>query len=110
MMRLIVEEAVGSQPDMAVVSRRGDTDLETAIGRDHVDVVIVHQPPASEDRAYRRLLVTHPRLKIVVITELGRHATLYQLREREVPDVSPATLIEAIRTSLDDDGAARRDQ
>ena len=110
MMRVIVEGAVGSQPDMAVVTRRGDTDLETAIGRDNVDVVIVHEAPASEGRAYRQLLATYPCLTIVVITGLGRDATLYQLQKREVVDVSPVTLIEAIRTSLRDEDAAKSDQ
>jgi DNA-binding NarL/FixJ family response regulator len=98
MMRSIVEDVVASQPDLRLAGTWDDSNLEEAVARSEADVLIVEERADRQEVFYRSLLVTHPSLKVLVLTQDGRNATLMGLRRVRLADTSPTTLIEAIRS------------
>ena len=99
MLRSIVEGAVAAQPDMQLVGAANGT-LDDAVAQIGADVLIVEERSDRPEAALRRLLVTHPSLKVFVLTQDGRNATVLELRRARLADASPTTLIDAIRTVL----------
>ena len=100
MLRSIIEGAVASQPDMRVTEYREDASLEESVSGTAADVLIVHEQPDWPEASFRRFLLAHPSLKVFVLTQDGRNATLLELRRARLADASPTTLIDAIRTVL----------
>lgn len=101
MMRDIVGGAVESQADLMVVGTAPEADLEVAIACHAPDVVIMGDRRLAAARL-GGLLVGHPRLQVAVITGEGRAAQVYRLGRVDVAELSPASLVEAIRASLND--------
>ena len=98
MMRSIVESAVASQPDLQLAGTWDGGNLEEAVARCEADVLIVEERPDRNEAFYRPLLLTYPSLKVLVLTQDGRNATLMGFRRVRLADASPTTLIEAIRS------------
>ena len=100
MLRSIIESAVAAQPDMRVLEYTEHGSLEETVARTHADVLIVNEQPDRSETWFRSLLAMHPWLKVFVLTQDGRNATLLEFRRDRLADASPTTLIEAIRTAL----------
>jgi hypothetical protein len=100
MMRSIVEQAVASQADLQVAEDCEDADLEVAVTQCRADVLIVAERADRTEAFYRPLLLTHPSLKVLIVTQGGRNATLIGFRRVRLSDASPASLIDAIRSEL----------
>ena len=100
MMRDIVDAAVEAAPDMEVVGCVHHTELDTAVERLEPDVAITGAPNGEGAGLARRMVLGHPRLKVVVISRDGGSARLIELRQIVVDDLSPAALIETIRAAL----------
>jgi DNA-binding NarL/FixJ family response regulator len=99
MLREIVGELVRTEPDLSILGDYGDRGqaLE-AIERKSPDVVIIGLeglawPDVSD------LLRHHPGLRVLAVSADGSESCLYELRphERMLGDVSPRTLLAAIR-------------
>jgi len=106
MLRSILTGAVTAQPDMRLVENMESATLEEAVERNAPDVLIVNDEPERPEATFRQLLVGHASLKIFVLTQGGRDATVLELRRAHLADMSPSTLIEAIRTLLSRDANA----
>jgi len=98
LLRSILARAVGSQADMDVTEHFGEADLDTAIVRSRADVLIVSERTGKSEARYRKLLLARPSLKVFLLTEDGRNATLLELTRARLMDASPAAIVEAIRT------------
>lgn len=105
MMRSIVENAVASHADLQLAERCDGVDLEQAVDRCGADVLIVEERTDRSEAFYRLLLVTHPSLKVFILTQDGRNVTQIGFRRVRLADASPNGLIEAIRTELHDEAA-----
>ena len=64
------------------------------------DVLIVNEQSDRPEDSFLQLLLSHPSLKVFVLTQDGRNATLLEFRRARLADASPTTLIEAIRSVL----------
>lgn len=106
MMRSIVEGAVASQVDLRLAEDCEGTDVEEAVDRCSADVLIVEERGDRGEGFYRPLLMTHPSLKVCILTQDGRNATLIGFRRVRFADASPTSLIEAIRSELQNDAPA----
>jgi hypothetical protein len=84
---------------VAVVGVISEGDLPGAIWRTRADVVVVGQDPQGERDSYLSLLLRHPRIKVLAITENGNSGALYELRPRRIflGKISARTLVKAIR-------------
>ena len=102
LLREIVEAAVRFQPDMELVNAPDGNDLPMVIKGRQVDVVIAGEREADNPGLGEQLLLKNPHLKVVVVTEDGREARLFELRQVRVPDVSPQGLVDAIRAAVAD--------
>jgi hypothetical protein len=98
MLRSIVAGAVEAQPDLRLADDSGSDTLEDAVARTKADVLIA--PDDRPEASFRSLLVAQPALKVFVLTQDGRNATVLELRHARLTDASPTTLIDAIRTVL----------
>src|SRR5688572_11187503 len=100
MMRSIVERAVASEADLQVAEDCEEADLEDAVTRCQAAVLIVAERADRTEAFYRPLFLTHPSLKVLILTQGGRNATLIGFRRVSLSDASPASLIDAIRSEL----------
>jgi len=100
MMRSIVERAVASQADLQLAEDCEGADLEDAVARCGADVLIVEESADRSEASYRPLFLTHPSLKVFILTQGGRNVTFMGFRRVRLPDASPTTLIAAIRSEL----------
>lgn len=100
MLRSIIEGAVAAQPDMRVIEHSEHESLEETVVRTHADVLIVNEQPDRSEMWFRSFVAAHPWLKVCVLTQDGRNATLLELRRDRLADASPTALVEAIRTVL----------
>jgi hypothetical protein len=94
----ILHHIVAAGPNMAVVGVVTDGDLPGAIRRTRADVVVVGQDPQGERDSYLPLLLRHPRVKVLAITDNGKSGALYELRPRRIflGEISARTLANAI--------------
>jgi DNA-binding NarL/FixJ family response regulator len=106
MLRSIVGGAVAAQDDMRLVENGETGTLEEAVARSGADVLIVNEDTDRPEASFRPLLLAHPSLKVFVLTQDGRNATLLEFRRARLIDASPTTLIEAIRAALHHDADA----
>lgn len=111
MMRDIIRDITSSHKDIDVIAELAQRDelIEAAI-RTRADVVVVGKVTGSGQDEYRDLLRKRPRLKILAISADGRRGFLHELQPRVIPlgEVSPDSLIEAIRGTSAADGAGAR--
>lgn len=103
MMRDIVDGAIESQVGMAIVGQCGNQQISGAIRQHNANVVILSRDEASSDDLYKQLLVTYPQLKVVVMTDDGRGASLFEFRQLDLVEPSPVALIDAIRAAVHHD-------
>ena|SRR6516225_2461277 len=96
----IIKGIIATQRDFAVV---GEVSVRNRVPRaladTRADVMIVGPQATTETEDYSTLLYQSPRMKIIAITAGGQEAVLHVLRPHviQVADVSPASLIAAIR-------------
>jgi hypothetical protein len=109
MMRSIIEHAVASQADLRLAGDCEGADLEDLIVRCGADVLIVEERAERGEAFYRALLVTHPSLKVFILTQDGRNVTFIGVRRVRFADASPTTLVEAIRSEWQHDTAHKKD-
>ena len=98
LLRSILARAVGSQADMEVTEHLAEADLDSAVARSDADVLIVADRTGEDEARYRPLLLERPSLKVFLLTEDGRNATLLEFTRARLTDASPAALVETIRT------------
>ena len=101
----IITELVSAEPDLAIVGELDDCDqtLE-AIERNRADVVIAGLDGVAPAQV-SYLLSERPRLRILAVSGDGGESFLYELRpyERLLGEISPQTLLAAIRGRTDAD-------
>ena len=111
LMREIVESAVAAESDMIIVGPVQESeDLYAATTRLRADVVIVSEQHESATEPVR-VLSRWCRLKLFAIARNGRRVTQYAVRlvERQsIDDISPASLVAAIRAAAKDGDTIRR--
>ncbi|HEY7187363.1 MAG TPA: hypothetical protein VH436_12490 [Vicinamibacterales bacterium] len=105
LLRSILARALGSEADMDVSELSGPPEggphgahLDAVIARSHVDVLIVSDRTGKSEARYRKLLLARPSLKVFLLTEDGRNATLLEFTRARLMDASPAAIVEVIRT------------
>jgi DNA-binding NarL/FixJ family response regulator len=99
MLRDILEEAIGTQPDMELVGSSQAADLLTAIEREQPDVVIVTQEGTGLNVARVELAAATRPLGVLVVTAAGRQIRLAELKQISVSDASSNVIVETIRAS-----------
>ncbi len=109
MMRSIVEHAVASQADLRLADDCEGADLEDLIVSCGADVLIVEERAERGESFYRALLVTHPSLKVFILTQDGRNVTFIGFRRVRLADASPTTLVEAIRSEWQRETTPQKD-
>jgi hypothetical protein len=87
LLRDIVEDIVGAQPDMEIVPRAWSDDIAAVLERRHADVVIVQDTSTDQ--------VAGERLVIVAYTE--RESGAFSFRPLPIADLSPQALVQAVR-------------
>jgi DNA-binding NarL/FixJ family response regulator len=98
----IIKGIFESEEDFELVGEVSENDaLLEAVIEALADVIVVGQLGAPESHNYRDLLYARPRIKIIAIGADGRQAILHELQHQLIPigDVSPASLITAIRVA-----------
>jgi DNA-binding NarL/FixJ family response regulator len=96
-LREIIEQAVGGEPDLELVQARSEPGLRAAVESSGADFVI---SGADYDFAeVARLLEERPRLRVLAVTGDGREGFLYELRPTRTAlgEVSRQTIVNAIR-------------
>jgi DNA-binding NarL/FixJ family response regulator len=91
-----------SAPGIDVVAEAsGDVDLPELVSATRADVVVMRLENTRLPRAGRRLLVRHPRIRLVGVAADGRDTVTYELsaRRRSLGEVSPEALLNAVRGS-----------
>ena len=99
LLRDIIADAIAREPDMMLVDESSG-DIETLVRGADAEVAIVAGDPPDSGARHRQMLVEHPELKILVVTEGGRAAQLLEFRKRLMSDVSPLALVMAIRDAV----------
>jgi hypothetical protein len=100
LLRSILGRTVASQTDMELAEHVEEEDVEAAVAQQHADVLIVADEDGRSEARYRPLLLAHPSLKVFLLTEDGRNATLMEFTRARIVDASPAAIVGAIRTVL----------
>jgi hypothetical protein len=98
LLRSILAGALGSHADMEVTEHLAEVDLDSAIARGRADVLIVADRAGKSEAHYRRLLLRRPSLKVFLLTEDGRNATLLEFKRARLMDASPSAIVEVIRS------------
>ena len=99
LLRELVEEALEAEPDLELV---GDTEdagnLGRLVERSRADAVLAGGQAIDEPRALA--LVGALRVRVVILTEDGRRAAVYECRpqRRDAGEVDPRTLADLLRT------------
>lgn len=102
MLREILKNVLGAQPDLRVVAEfPSDVSLKAAASRSSADVLIAGMSDAG-DEDLDEVVTAHPRIKVLAIESGGRWMFLYELRPRRVTlgEVSPERFVDLIRGSL----------
>jgi DNA-binding NarL/FixJ family response regulator len=103
MLREIIETALRSEADMAIVGIAGGnlSELRLDVDRAQPDVIVVGS--ATSDLLHRccELLAVRPRLKVLAVSDNAREATFYELRTAThgLGELSPVDLVDAIRAA-----------
>jgi DNA-binding NarL/FixJ family response regulator len=103
MMRDILDGVIGSEQDLDVVGHFDTDDLLASVEQYAPDVVIT-RADCMADGDLLELLIAHPQLKLVVLSEDESSARLLDLRETHLIDPSPTLLIATIRAVLRREG------
>jgi DNA-binding NarL/FixJ family response regulator len=106
----IITEVVTDEPDMEVVGAvAGYSDLLPATRATSADTVIIGLDDGELPDVCEELLDERPRIALLGVHSDGRNAFVYALRPRRVPigDVSPADLVDVIRSASRPGGRRR---
>jgi len=106
----ILHHVVAAQPDMTIVGTVGD-DLLLAAQRARADVLVVGHDAQGERDFYYALLLRHPQLRVLTLSDDGKSGWIYDLRPRRVRlrEISARSLARAIRgQALSTSGRARK--
>jgi len=103
----IVRDALAGEPDLEVVGRSGEDDLEDRVDACAADVVLAEETGPRLADPYLRLMYLHPRLRLLTVSPDGRRASLWRLapERRVLADVSPRGLVGALRAAVRNHGA-----
>lgn len=96
----IVKSIIASHEDIKVIGElAGRDELLEAATRTQADVLVLGKTATGDNDDYCTLLYGRPQLKILAITADGRRGFLHELQPRvmSLGEVSPASLIDAIR-------------
>lgn len=101
----IIRETLAHEPGVEIIGEVAD--LRELLRTDELprsDVVVGCLAEGSDlpPLAWRDLLHQHPRVKLLIVSTNGRHASLYCLRLKRlaIDELSPSALIEAIREPM----------
>ena len=100
LLRGIVREALGPEPDLAVVGEHeAGVDVREAVARDRADFVIVGSDRTA-DELVRSVVGASRGIRALELRADGRESVLYELRPHRVSlgEISPETLVRTIRT------------
>jgi hypothetical protein len=86
---------------MEVVGQCGNDELDRSVRRLAANVVILQDSPGNEDGGLSRLAGLCLDVKVVLIRDDGRRASVHDCRRVHLADPSPATLVDAIRRALE---------
>jgi type IV secretory pathway ATPase VirB11/archaellum biosynthesis ATPase len=109
MLNDIMISIITSQDDFVLAGKNiGKKRLLRAAIDSRADVIIAGEIMASEPMDYLDLLYRRPRMKIIAVAADGRRALLHELQLTVSPleELSPASLIAAIRRINHSDGDA----
>lgn len=98
----IITDIVTSQSDMEIVGTVTDGNAVAAtVTETEADVVVLDLPDAGLPSEYAALLSARPQTRLLGVSGDGRRAFLYEVRPHQsaLGEVSPAALIEAIRSA-----------
>jgi DNA-binding NarL/FixJ family response regulator len=104
MLRDIIEQAISNQPDMEVIL---EPVPPARVAADQMpDVVLVAVSDSDPGEGARALLVRWPTSHALMIAEHGHQVLMYDLQPRrvELGEMSPAQLVEAIRSAARPEG------
>jgi hypothetical protein len=93
MLRDLIERTVSEQPDLEIAGEIAEPALD-----DCPDFLILGVEDAELPDGYRKLLVSCPRMRVIVVTADRREAFLFELEPRTIRlgELSPETLLEAL--------------
>lgn len=100
-LREIIREIL-TQPGIEVVGETiGDVNLSELVRATRADVIVMGLSDTRLPRNGRRLLVQHPRLRLVGVAADGRATVMYELlaRRRSLGELSPHALLNVVRVS-----------
>ena len=103
LLRDIVVEVISSETDLKIVGEAtGRTDVKKISKDTRADVVVFDDAAAADRGGTRRLVRDFRDLKLLVLSDRGKAAELHWMEPRSArcADVSPATLVELIRSSF----------
>lgn len=100
LLRSILARTVASEDDMELTEFLAEADIDSAVAQNRADVLIVEDQGGRSEARYRPLLLACPSLKVFLLTEEGRNATLLEFTRARIVDASPAAIVDAIRTVL----------
>ena len=104
MLRGILEETFAGQPDIMLVGLSDSLmPLSTLVAAHHPDVLVVGVERPDWVGGFAELFADHPRLRVLAIGADARTAMVEELyiRRWNVADLSPRSLVDAVRASLD---------
>jgi hypothetical protein len=100
MLREIVKEVVASESDLDIVEEDGDAALATI--RSSGTCVVITQLEKPAHVSVRHLLGERQQVRVLALSTDGREGAVYELQpeERVLGEISPPTLLAAIRDPL----------
>jgi len=96
MMREILSAEMASQSDMQVVGQCANVDLAAEIERVMPNVIILRRFDGTDDGLHMRWLGAYRDVKVVVVMDESRGASVHHLLD----DPSPDMLVHAVRRAL----------
>jgi hypothetical protein len=104
MLQSLISSILVREPDIVIAGSVADEGpLDLAIDATRADVVIIGEQTPEMAPNYNDTLLSHPSIKLLLITHAGRDGYVYGLAPRLTPisDLSVASLLAAIRHRRD---------
>ena len=108
MLRDLIREIVGREPDMEIVGEVSESAKLVAVARETgAEFVIAGLDDSDLPTAYRALLDERPGMKVLGLAGDGQVGVLFDLAPRKVDlgEVSPGSIVTAIRAGTNAPGA-----
>jgi hypothetical protein len=102
LLRQIFEHALAGQSDLQTMSDLRAADADPRVTGTLPDIVITSGGRVDASRRSTALLDRWPSAKILVLTEMGRDAAMFELRPHrtELGQLSPAEAVDVIRNAV----------